>query len=287
MARVLVIGQRGQVATALAGADARDLELAFAGRDRCDLLRPASIEAALAAHQPSLVINTAAYTAVDRAETESQAAFALNRDAAGELARACEKRGAALLHLSTDYVFDGAKGAPYVEDDPTNPLNIYGLSKAAGEAVVLASGARACILRTSWVFSAHGANFFTTMQRLSANSEVRVVADQIGAPTYAPDLADACLIVAQALLDDAPAARGVLHFANQGQASWASFAEAIFASILTTRTQVRPLTTTEYGAPARRPADSRLDCARIRAALGVIPRDWRAALDACLAARAQ
>jgi dTDP-4-dehydrorhamnose reductase len=236
--------------------------------------------------RPDAVINAAAFTDVDRAETEAAAAFALNRDGPAALARACADLGAPLVHLSTDYVFDGAKPAPYVETDAKAPLNLYGHSKSEGEDSVLASGAHAAIVRTSWVFAAHGRNFLRTMLRLAeARDEIPVVADQIGRPTAASDLAQTCLAVALRALDRDPTSRGVFHYSDAGDASWADFAEAIFSEAAKAGlklARVKRITTAEFPTPARRPANSRLDSTKIGAALGVAPRDWREACAICV-----
>lgn len=285
--RILVIGHSGQLATALRKLELpRGLELEALGRDRFDLLKTALLHAKLRDLRPDIVINTAAFTAVDRAETETAAAFALNRDGPAALARACADLGAGLIHLSTDYVFDGAKAAPYLETDARAPLNTYGRSKAEGEDAVLASGAHAAIIRTSWVFAPHGQNFLRTMLRLAeTRDEIAVVADQIGRPTAAADLAQACLAMALRALDRDPDSAGLFHYAGAGDASWADFAEAIFteaAKAGARPARVKRITTAQYPTPARRPANSRLDTGKIRTALGITPRDWREACAICV-----
>ncbi len=282
-ARILVIGHSGQLATELRKlALPRGVTLEALGRDRLDLLETAVLAEKLRDLRPSAVINAAAFTAVDRAETEPAAAFALNRDSPALLAHACADLGAPLVHLSTDYVFDGAKPAPYVETDAKAPLNVYGRSKAEGEDAVLASGAHAMIVRTSWVFAAHGQNFMRTMLRLAeTRDEVPVVADQIGRPTAAADLAQASLAMVLRALDGDRASTGVFHYAGAGDATWADFAEAIFAESAKAgakSARVRRITSAEYPTPARRPANSRLDTAKI----GVTPRDWREACAICV-----
>lgn len=249
------------------------------GRDRLDLRDPVAAETELERLRPAGVINAAAFTAVDKAESEPEEAFLLNRDGPAALARVCARIGAPLVHVSTDYLFDGTKTGPYAEDDPPAPLGVYGASKAAGEEAVQASGARAAILRTSWVYSATGANFVRTMLRLAAEGrkEVGVVADQIGRPTYAPDLAAACLA--------ALGHEGIFHFAGAGEASWADFAEAIFAAAQARglpHAAVRRISTADYPTPARRPANSVLSTAKIEAVLGLHPRPWREALELCM-----
>jgi dTDP-4-dehydrorhamnose reductase len=280
--RILILGRHGQLAAELKRlAPPTGFEILALGRDQLDLRKTTSISAILRDAAPAAVINAAAFTAVDGAESEPDAAFALNRDAPREIANACAALGAPLIHLSTDYVFDGAKVTPYVETDTTAPLNVYGASKLAGEQAVLASNAKAAIVRTSWVFAAHGANFVRTMSRLAeTRSEVRVVDDQIGRPTWARDLAACCFGLAQRALEGDPSTRGLLHFAGADDASWADFAEAIFAE--TERdVRVHRIATRDYPTPARRPMNSRLSNDKI-AGMGFTPRPWREALAQCL-----
>lgn len=278
--RIVVIGKSGLMARALAAADPAVVAL---GRDDLDIWDAAAVRAALAG--ADVVINAAAYTAVDRAETDQAAAYALNRDAPALLARVCAEAAIPLLQLSTDYVFDGTKGAPYAEEDARAPLNVYGASKAAGEDAVLASGARALVLRGSWLFAAAGANFVSTMLRLAQTRDaVDVVGDQLGRPSYAADVAGACVTLARALRDGA--AGGVLHVANTGEARWADVAEAVFDAARARgwpAAKVRRVTSAEYGAAAQRPADSRLDVRTIARTHGVALRDWREALADCFA----
>lgn len=283
-ARILVIGRSGQLASELARLPCPPgVVIEAAGRERFDLAKIAEIPANLREMRADAVINAAAYTAVDQAESEPAAAFALNRDGPAALARACADLDLPLVHLSTDYVFDGAKAGPYSEGDAKAPLNVYGRSKSEGEDAILASGASAVVLRTSWVFAAHGNNFLRTMLNLAeTRDEVRVVGDQVGRPTWARDLAQACLTVSLRALDRDPAARGLYHFAGAGDASWADFAEAIFAEAAKA-TRVEHIPSSEYPTPARRPANSQLDTAKIAAALSLQPRDWREACALCLA----
>jgi dTDP-4-dehydrorhamnose reductase len=284
---ILVLGRNGQVARELDKlGPPPGFELMFAGRERIDLLGtddPGELVVALA---PAAVINAAAYTAVDKAEAEPDAAFRLNRDVPAVLARACAQHTIPLVHFSTDYVFDGTKPEPYVEEDPIAPVSVYGASKAEGEQRVLAAGGAATILRTSWIFSAFGANFVKTMLRLGRDRpEIPVVADQIGRPTWAADCASGALRAVQALLDHDASGEGVLHLSGAGDATWADFAEAIFEQSVARggpHPQVRRITTAEYPTAARRPANSRLDCTRITRAFGAPMRPWREALAACL-----
>ncbi|MBL8562983.1 MAG: dTDP-4-dehydrorhamnose reductase [Gemmobacter sp.] len=271
--KLLVFGQSGQVARELARAAP---EAVFLGRDQADLSDPAACAAAIRAHRPEAVINAAAWTAVDRAETEEEAATVVNGVAPGAMARACADLAAPLIQISTDYVFDGAGTLPFRPGDPTAPLGAYGRSKLAGEAAVRASGARHVILRTSWVFSAHGANFVKTMLRLGAERPaLRVVADQIGGPTPADAIATACLTLARSLRDGAVG--GTHHFSGAPETSWAGFARETFAQAGRAVT-VEDIPSSAYPTPAQRPLNSRLDCSALAADFGIAQPDWRAAL---------
>ena len=283
---ILVFGRSGQLARELAKLGApRGLELDFAGREDFDLAHGDDPARLIEARAPVAVINAAAYTAVDRAESEPEAAFRLNRDVPAAIARACAERDTPLVHISTDYVFDGTKTEPYVEDDPVCPISVYGRSKAEGEAAVLRSGARAGVLRTAWLYSAFGSNFVKTMLKLAATRpEIPVVDDQVGRPTWAEDSAGGALRLVQALLDRDDRALGVFHLSGAGDATWADFAEAIFEESALRggpRPAVRRITTAEYPTPARRPANSRLDCSRITEVLDWRTRPWRGSLAAC------
>ena len=243
--------------------------------DRLDLTDHGAVAAYLALARPDLVINAAAYTAVDKAESEPERAFAVNHQAAAALATACAARGLRLLHVSTDYVFDGTSARPYREDDALAPLGVYGHSKAQGELAVRAAGGT--VVRTSWLFEELGPSFVHTMLRLAGEREtLRVVGDQVGCPTWADDLADALLALGRRGELD-----GCYHFCNDGQTTWHGFAEAIVAQGRAHRalrcTGIDRITTAEYPTPARRPAYSVLDTERIRA-LGIVPPPWRAGL---------
>ena len=285
-ASVLVIGRTGQLARELAAAPApAGMALEFLGREALDLSRPEAAGDRVRARSPGLVLLAAAYTAVDRAEGDEETAMRVNAAAPGAIARACAEIGAPLVHVSTDYVFDGAKPEPYVETDPVRPASVYGRSKLAGERRIAESGARAAILRTSWVYSPFGSNFVKTMLRLSeTRDEVSVVADQLGRPTAAADLAEAVLAMGGRLLQRDPAAEGVFHYAGRGDATWADFAEAVFAGAAARGRRpvgVRRIDTADYPTPAPRPANSRLDTGKIEA-MGVPVRPWRDALETCL-----
>jgi len=279
----LVIGKSGQLARALAS----KAGVTAVGRGELDLLRADESEIAnlLDASRCEALINAAAYTAVDRAESDVENAFALNQRAPRLLAMACTRAKIPLVHVSTDYVFDGAKSAPYVESDPTGPLNVYGASKAAGENDVLAGGGRAAVIRTSWVYGAHASNFLTTMLQLAASrAEVDVVNDQHGAPTWAADLATACYTAAERMTQGDESATGLLHFAGAGEATWATFAEEIFEQARLRglpAAKVRAISSLEYPTVAQRPQNSRLDTSRFETIFGP-PRPWRQALSLCM-----
>ena len=278
MTGLLVFGRTGQVATELARLAP---EARFLGRDEADLMNPAACAAAIAAHAPRAVINAAAWTAVDKAEAEEEAATRINGDAPGAMARACAARGIPFVHISTDYVFDGAGEAPFTPDHPTAPLGAYGRSKLKGEEAVRTAGGTYVILRSSWVFSAYGANFVRTMLRLGAERErLTVVADQIGGPTPARAIAAACLTIAEQLGAE-PVKTGTYHFAGTPDASWADFARAIMAEAALPCV-IEDIPSSAYPTPARRPANSRMDCAGL-ARFGLTRPDWRSALKTTLA----
>jgi dTDP-4-dehydrorhamnose reductase len=268
---LLIFGRTGQVARELArlapGAK-------FLGRDQADLSDPAACAAVIAAHAPDAVINAAAWTAVDKAEAEEAAALVVNAAAPGAMARACAARGIPFLHVSTDYVFDGSGTRPWRPDDATGPLGAYGRTKLAGEQAVRAAGGVHAILRTSWVFSAQGANFVTTMLRLGQTRDtLSVVGDQIGGPTPAAAIAAALLRMVEVLRDH-PQSSGTYHFAGTPDTSWAGFAREIFAQAGRAVT-VTDIPTSAYPTPARRPANSRLDCTKFERTFGLPRPDWR------------
>jgi dTDP-4-dehydrorhamnose reductase len=280
---ILVTGGTGQLATALAaqGGD----RVRRVGRPEFDFDRPDTIEATFRAAAPGLVVNAAAYTAVDAAETESTAAYRANRDGPETLARLCSAAGIPLIHVSTDYVYDGEKPSPYIETDAVGPRSVYGASKLAGETAVLATGARAIILRTAWVYAATGRNFVRTMLNLGQTRDaLRVVADQQGCPTAAADLAAAILAIARRIEEDGwdDARSGVFHAAGSGETTWHGLAMAVFQEAsrhgAKTPTSVAAITTAEYPTPARRPANSRLDCTRLATAFGIRFPEWHASL---------
>lgn len=281
--KILQFGTTGQLATELLrqGSD-HDVALTALSRADCDLANSAAAAARVLEARPDLVILAAAYTAVDLAEAQPDLAMAINAEAPGAIAAACETVGAALVNISTDYVFDGAGGAPYAEDAPTRPLSVYGATKLAGERAVSAACARSLSIRTSWVVSAHGKNFVKTMLRVAAaGGPLKVVDDQLGRPTSAADLARFILTQAGRLA----AAKagdpvfGIVHFANADEVSWRSFAKAIFAEALGDQApEVGATTTAAYVTPAARPLRATMDTAKVRRVFGVTPRSWRAAL---------
>lgn len=271
---ILVFGKTGQLARELAAYDG----VTCLGRDQADLSHPAACAAAIRQAQPQAVINAAAYTAVDKAEEEEALATVINGAAPGAMAAACAEIGIPFVTLSTDYVFDGSGEAPWQPGDATAPLNAYGRAKLAGEEAVRAAGGTYAVLRTSWVVSCHGNNFVKTMLRLGKDRErLTIVADQIGAPTPARDIAAACLEIARQLIED-PGKSGTYHFAGAPQTSWAGFAREIFARA-GVDCAVEDIPTSEYPAPAARPLNSRLDCAALETVFGIPQPDWRLGLD--------
>lgn len=270
--RILVFGSTGQVATELKA----QAEVTALGRAGADLSDPEACAAAIHAHAPDVVINAAAWTDVDGAESHEAEARVINGEAPGAMARACAARGLPFLHVSTDYVFDGTGTRPWREDDATAPQNAYGRSKLAGEEAVRAAGGQHVILRTAWVFSAHGKNFVKTMLRLSESRDaLSVVEDQQGGPTSAADIAAALLTMARALREGH--AGGTYHFAGVPHTHWAGFAREIFAQS-GRDVAVTGIPSSDFPTPAPRPLNSRLDCARIEADFGLAAPDWRAGL---------
>lgn len=268
---ILVFGRTGQVAAELRR---QAPEARFLGRAEADLSDPAACAAAIRAHRPAAVVNAAAWTAVDAAEAEEEAATVVNAAAPAAMAEACAGLGIPLVQISTDYVFDGAGTAPFAPNHPPAPLGAYGRSKLKGEIGVRAAGGTHAILRTSWVFSAHGANFLKTMLRLGAERDtLNVVADQIGGPTPARAIAQACLTIAAHLRDD-PGKSGTYHFAGAPDISWAGFAREIMAQA-GLACAVTDIPASAWPTPARRPANSRLDCQSL-AAFALARPDWRA-----------
>lgn len=274
---VLAFGQTGQVARELARLGVQTL-----GRADADLSDPQTCADVIVASRATAIVNAAAYTAVDRAEEEEALAHTINADAPAAMAQACAAKGIPLVHISTDYVFDGSGSAPFTTDVATGPLGAYGRTKLAGEDAVRASGAVHGILRTSWVFSAHGGNFVKTMLRLGADRDaLTIVADQIGGPTSAASIASACVRMADALQKDA-ALSGTYHFSGGPDVSWANFARAIFDEAGLS-VEVTDIPSADYPTPAARPLNSRLDCSATTQAFGIARPDWRADLRDVLA----
>jgi dTDP-4-dehydrorhamnose reductase len=287
--RIAVTGQHGQVALSLAALAGRDgLDVVTLGRPGLDLARPQTVATAIREARPDVVVNAAAWTAVDQAEAERDAAFAVNAAGAEAVSAAAAAVGAPVIQLSTDYVFDGRKAAPYAETDTVGPATAYGASKLAGELLVATANPDHAILRVAWLHAPEGRNFVRTMLRLAeTRDEVAVVADQIGNLTSAAAVAEGVVIVARNLLSrpEDQSLRGVFHMTCAGEASWADVAEAIFAGAATRSlptARVRRITTADYPTPAPRPANSRLDCGLIAERHGVRLPHWRDALDACL-----
>jgi len=286
--RIFVTGRDGQIARSLreAAADADDIAIGFGARPSFDLTQPDAIAPAIEAFAPDLVVNAAAYTAVDRAESEPQLAFAINRDGAAAVAAAAAKIGAAVIQLSTDYVFDGAKPSPYVETDPTSPQSIYGQSKLEGEQAVAAAAPRHIVLRTSWVYAPFGGNFVRTMLRLAGEQErLRVVDDQIGCPTYAPDIAAAILSIGRRIRAEGwrESYAGVTHLAGPDAVSWCAFARRIVAGSGGGCVPVDAIGAADWPTPARRPANSRLSSERLATLFGVRLPPLDTSLNRCLA----
>jgi dTDP-4-dehydrorhamnose reductase len=295
--RIIVIGRDGQVARALFGhfsaldrsaATLDQPEVIALARPQYDLTEPAGLAAAIIAARPDLVINPAAYTAVDKAEDEPALAYAINAAAAGRIAEAAAAVGAPIIHFSTDYVFGGTSHSPYVETDAVGPLGVYGASKLAGEQAVAAANAAHVILRTAWICSPDGSNFLKTMLRLGVEKPVlRVVDDQQGSPTFAADLASAAGRIAWALTRaDAEPAYGIFHCANAGAVTWCGFARTIMTEAaargLGPMARVEAITTADYPTKARRPAFSKLATAKLAAAYGVVMAPWQTSLGTCL-----
>ncbi|WP_256947369.1 dTDP-4-dehydrorhamnose reductase [Haematobacter genomosp. 1] len=279
--RLLVIGRTGQLATELQDRAGAALEITTLPRDKVDLTDPESAARAIREAEADAVINAAAYTAVDKAEAEEETARLVNAAAPAAMARAAAGRGLPFLHVSTDYVFAGDGTAAWKPDDPTGPLGVYGRTKLEGEEGVRDAGGTSAILRTSWVFSAHGANFVKTMLRLGRERErLTVVADQVGGPTPAADIADALIVMARGLIAD-PGKTGTYHFSGAPDVSWADFAREIFLQA-GLKVDVADIPTSAYPTPARRPANSRLDCSSLTAGFGIPRPDWRQGLAAVL-----
>jgi len=301
LSRILVAGANGQVGFELLASLARHGQVIAAGRERMDLSRPDSIRRSVREIGPDLIVNAAAYTAVDQAESEPELAMAVNGIAPGILAEEAKRLGAALIHYSTDYVFDGTKAEPYAEDDAACPINAYGMSKLAGERAIQAVGVPHLILRTSWIYGMRGKNFLLTILRLARErEELRIVDDQIGAPTWSRALAEATGGVLKRLgygkpgfIDACAAKSGLYHASAAGQTSWHGFAAAILAHAASAELgqsayaldrvpALKPIPTEQYPLPARRPPYSVLANAKLQSAFRVMVPDWETGLADCM-----
>jgi len=285
--RILISGQHGQVSQALQHSLKDMGELIVLGRDQFDLSQPQSLRATVREIKPDLIINPAAHTAVDQAESEPELALTINGVAPGVLAEEAATLGIPLIHYSTDYVFDGSKNGPWIESDATNPLGVYGSSKLAGEQAIAAVGGQHLILRTSWVYSLVGRNFLLTMQRLLQEREkLTIVADQIGAPTWAGTIAQSTQQLIERWQTGDAGAWGVYHLTASGETSWFGFAQAIGQQLIEQGkpcAALEPIPSSAFPTPAARPLNSRLDCSLLQREWGVSQPDWHDALLECLA----
>jgi dTDP-4-dehydrorhamnose reductase len=280
---ILLTGAGGQLGAELVRVLRGQGDVVATDRAALDLCDPDAIVAAVRGVRPALIVNAAAYTAVDLAEQETAPAHAVNARAPGILAEEAKRQGAVLIHYSTDYVFDGARGTPYPEDAPANPQNVYGASKLEGERAIAAIGGHALVLRTSWVYGHSGSNFLVTIRRLAAErDELRIVADQVGVPNWTGTLAAATARIVASGLGTLAGRPGLYHLSSTGAASWYDFACAIVGDV--PRPRVVPITTAEYPRPARRPAYGVLATAKFEEVFGFALPDWREALKACVAA---
>ena len=281
--KILVFGRIGQLGSALAEVLSDRYETRFIDQPELDLTAPESARDHVQTYQPSIVINAAAYTAVDRAETEPELAHIINARAPGSLAYACEEAGAVLIHYSTDYVFDGTASMPYTETAATAPTGVYGQSKLAGEIAVASATPRYVILRTAWLYSAVGHNFVKTMLKLANSGQpIRVVADQIGSPTYAQDLARVTRGIIEVLNSRREDCFGLYHVTNTGTTSWFGLAQEVFRLAAHQDVVVQPISTEEYPTPAPRPAYTALDCSKLERVFGLTLPSWRDALARCI-----
>lgn len=284
--KLLITGSLGQVGHCLVEKlnGMTDVEFLALDREELDITDEAAVSAVVTSFSPDVIINAAAHTAVDKAEEEIALSYAINRDGPANLAKAADKVGAAMLHISTDYVFAGNKDGEYVESDETGPQGVYGESKLAGEIAVAQACERHIILRTAWVFSEHGGNFVKSMLRLAQSRDtLGIVADQFGGPTYAGDIASALLHIAVAITKENHTGFGIYHYSGMPHVSWYDFANTIFAEakqqgVLTTAMTVNPIATADYPTPAKRPANSKLNNDKIHAQFGIHPSDWQLAL---------
>lgn len=284
--KILVTGANGQVGYCLKQ-QLRDSNCEFIALTRAelDISDAQAVESVVKQMQPDVIINAAAYTAVDKAEQESELAFAINREGPANLARAAKQINAAILHISTDYVFAGDAAGSYSENAPTAPQGVYGQSKLEGEQAVMAANDKHIVLRTAWVFGEHGNNFVKTMIRLGSNRDtLSIVADQEGGPTYAGDIAKALIAITQQYADGKSIAWGIYHYSGLPHVNWFGFAQHIFTEV--ERAGIYPkaipelnaITTTDYPTPAKRPANSKLNCSKLEEVFGIKPSNWQSAL---------
>ena len=276
--RVLLFGPSGQVGGQLLKSVQTSWQILPIDRSACDLMDRSAVRETVLRAQPAAIVNAAAYTAVDKAESDEAASFAINAGAPEAMAEAASELGVPLIHYSTDYVFNGSKTAPYQEEDPTDPLGVYGRSKLEGEQRIAAQGGRFAVLRTSWVYGAEGNNFLRTMLRVGAQRpELRIVNDQFGAPTSAKAIAEATLrVLASALNDDAGMPSGIYHMTAAGSTSWFGFAEQIFAlAKMSAMPKLVPIPTSEYPTPARRPHNSVLSNDKFAKVFGFRLEHWQ------------
>ena len=284
--KIIITGSKGQLGRSIQelSPDYPELSFVFTDVEELDICDSAKVEAFFASERPSAVVNCAAYTAVDKAEKEVVFAENINHQAVANLAKACKKSGAYLVHISTDYLFDGNKSSPYHEKDIVRPQSVYGITKLEGETAILRAEIKSVIIRTSWLYSAYGNNFVKTMLRLGGEREqLGVVADQVGTPTYAGDLAKVILdILRMTATDSKKFTTGIYHYSNEGAASWYDFTKAIFEYTSGIRCQVNPIDTAAYPTPAARPAYSVLNKSKIKSTFGVSIPYWRDSLKICL-----
>jgi dTDP-4-dehydrorhamnose reductase len=275
--KILVFGHSGQLATELRALHSDAIQITALARSDADLTDPASCAASIGAYAPDAVINAAAYTAVDKAESDAEMAHLINAESPAAMARACAARDIPFVSISTDYVFSGAGNKPWIPADPTDPQGVYSSTKRTGEVAIVKAGGRYAVLRTSWVVSAHGNNFVKTMLRLGAEREaLTIVADQVGGPTGAAEIARACVTIATTLVSG-PEKSGIYHFSGAPDTSWADFARAIFGAAKIP-CAVTDIPSCDYPTPAKRPLNSRLDCSGTDAAFGISRPDWRESL---------
>lgn len=283
--RVLITGCNGQVGHCLVKQLESKADVLAVDKDQLDITDQAAVFSVVSEFVPDYIINAAAHTAVDKAEEEVELSYAINRDGPKHLAEAAESCGAVMLHISTDYVFDGTGEAPYKESDAVHPQGVYGQSKLAGEQAVSQASSKHLILRTAWVFGEHGNNFVKTMLKLGQDRDaISIVGDQIGGPTYAGDIASALITMIEYTEKEGGSQWGVYHFSGMPYVSWYEFAQKIFRVakdklVLVESPILSSIPTSSYPTPAKRPANSRLDCRKIEQQFGIKPSDWQAALD--------